>query len=330
MGSSMSPVERAEAELEMVNRLMAGEPEEETTDQETEEAVVKSDEISQEAGEPSKSEEQEKSEQKDEIDYEQKWKSFEGMYSKAMRQIDELKAQNQELNSQVEALASHAQDDNQPSGNVIKDGASKADIAEHLKALSSEYGDDFAEALGSVMKGIAGQEVSGLMSEVDKLNSRIDSVSKISETEKRNNFKRDLTSKVTDWEEIFTSNDFAMWLDSNSESLSGRSYQDLFAEANNSWDLNRMVRFFESYKKETGRAPNEEKAKPKEDPRANQVAPKRGSSSANTPQTAPEEIVWNVAKVNAFYEALRRGEFEGREEEAQRLEASIFAKQKAS
>lgn len=311
MLNAMSPVERAQAELDRIEQLQKGGEQQEATEQPEEDTQEEQEPVEEEAEEQpvERQEEDENSES-----YKKRWISLQGMHKGYLEKIERLTAQNKQLDTRLNRMESE-----RPAQQELSATASTKEISEHLKMLSEEYGEDFSNALSGVVENLVDQKLKGVTGDISKTKQQLESFTQDSVTERQDRFKRDLSAQVDDWEDIFFSDEFSGWLDSHTEPLSGATFGDLFRQANNDWDLNRMVRFFESYKKDTGRVVEE-----KPDPRKKHLSPGRSKAGPNPAKEAPKRQ-WNALTINQFYEDVRRGLYVGKEAEAQALEQEIFA-----
>ena len=305
--ATMNPVERAEAELAEIEKLRNPGEQKPPTE-----------EVEQAQEEPEAQEEEEDQQQEaarvEEDDYKQKWLSLQGMYRKSKEQVDSLISQNRQLTEKIDRFMAEPKG----KGETLAPDASTKEITDHLRSLSDEYGEDFTNALSSVVKQMVGSELKSVTGDLAKVREQVNTVQKDTVEDRQTAFKQGLTQRCPDWFSIFQSDQFAGWLDSNVEALSGRTYGDLFEQANNDWDMDRMVRFFESYKKNNGKVVEE-----RPDPRKQHVVP--GRSKASAPPTKKVDRQWDGNSINKFYDDVRRGIYNGKEAEMQAIEEEIFA-----
>ena len=312
MLNAMSPVERAQAELDRIEQLQKGGEQQEATEQPEEDVQEEQEPVEEEAEEQPV--EQQEEEDENSQSFKSRWLSLQGMHRKFQEKIDTLTSRNAQLEKRLDQMTTE-----RPAQQELSATASTKEISEHLKMLSEEYGEDFSKALSGVVENLVDQKLKGVTGDISKTKQQLESFTQDSVTERQDRFKRDLSAQVSDWEDIFFSDEFSGWLESQTEPLSGATFGDLFRQANNDWDLNRMVRFFESYKKDTGRVVEE-----KPDPRKKHLSPGRSKAGPNPAKEAPKRQ-WNAHTINQFYEDVRRGLYVGKEAEAQALEQEIFA-----
>lgn len=244
--------------------------------------------------------------------YKQRWKSLEGMLRSYKQKLDLLEKHNQVLEDQLVAAQK------EKSSIAVPQDASKQDLQNHLQALADEYGEDFTNVLSNAIR----EEVRKILSEdLAPIKQQVKATAEGNELVRRERFEEGLSAKVPDWREIyFNTPEFEAYLQSNTEPFSGKTFEALFAEANNSWDLDRIAMFFDNFKTATGRA---KKSGPSaKDPRASLVSPGKSNSSASTPQvqdSGKDTKIWTMAEVKAFYKDAQMGKYRGKEAEMDRI-----------
>ena len=320
MAKAMSPIERAQAKIDAFEKP-EGEEKPEESGQQVEEGgeVEVAPETPKEEPKEQPKEEPKKDDglqakfealQKDHKELEQKWKSFHGTFGPMKARLEELEKQNRLMAQQLE---------DSESSNVLSGDASKGELATHLNQLREDYGTEFVEIMQGLMRGMIDERVRPVEESVKK--NQVNT-----EQSQRDAFKANLTMSVPDWEDHWNSEEFGLWLAQNSEPLTGKSYEQLFMEANNNWDLARVARFFTTYKTATGKQPapkTEAVQEKKADPREQLVAPGRSNASANVTPPGNKKI-WTLAEVNTFYKDVQTGRFQGREKEAEAIDQEIF------
>jgi hypothetical protein len=331
-GRAMSPIERAEAKIK---DMQGGGEEEATTEEETpaeQEAPTEAKPEDQESGsevaeekkpEPQKPSEKPAEKKDDEKDWQaeykrihQKYRSLDGMLNPLKEQVDALKEQNKLLMERLNSNSGRGEED----GNTLPSGASKQQIAQHAQTLLDDYGEEFVDVMRSFIKA----EADDLFSKrIEPVNKRVEQGETNQEELRRAGFKANLSSRVPDWEEIYHSEEFDEWLNANTERMTGKSYADIFTEANNKWNLAAVANFFETFKEATGKAESEQQQAPDSDPRERLVAPGDSNASVNTP-TAGKKKIWTLREVNQFYKDAQTGKYVGREDEMARIDQEIF------
>ena len=131
-------------------------------------------------------------------------------------------------------------------------------------------------------------------------------------------FLERLKVRVPDYESINTSDGFLAWLD-EIDPVYGLPRQDALTKAGDARDAERVAAIFLAYKATLQAPAPTTPAATKLD---KQVAPR---STASTPAPTPARVTFTVAEVQAFYRAVQRGEYRGREAEAAALEQTYNA-----
>lgn len=131
-------------------------------------------------------------------------------------------------------------------------------------------------------------------------------------------FLERLKVRVPDYESINTSDGFLAWLD-EIDPVYGLPRQDALTKAGDARDAERVAAIFLAYKATLQAPAPTPPATTKLD---KQVAPR---STASTPAPTPARVTFTVAEVQAFYRAVQRGEYRGREAEAAALEQTYNA-----
>jgi len=140
-----------------------------------------------------------------------------------------------------------------------------------------------------------------------------------------------LSRAVPDWEVINHDPNFILWLD-QVDMFSGQKRKQLIDQAYGSGDAQRTIAFFQAYKNEQtvvsptpGTQPIQTEPPADRLPLAELAAPGRGHSVSSPAPGAPERRIWTAADVNTFYRQKQRGQWAGREAEADRIERDIIA-----
>lgn len=343
MSGVMSPIERAEAELkrlegeagvgeggEKVDEKANAGPKE--SDKPTDEGTP-SDEGGKEGTAPKGDEGREtegkkpdKPAEESEESYKQKWLSAHGMHKRFEEQIAALKEQNSLLLGRINQVQAQPQQ-----GQIgVSQEASKEDLKEHVNKLVEEFGEDFLSSLTGFVRGEIDARVDG---KVDNVKQEVDKVSQDAQNIRQQNFFRDLTARVSDWRDYYGTPEFDGWLRTQIEPMSGKSYSDLFDDANNSWNLEPLAKFFGMYKQFIGKGAateasqqhaHESRQEHQADPREALVSPGKGGSGASIDGKGGEQKVWTQVEINKFYRDVRQGVYAGREAEMNALERDLL------
>jgi hypothetical protein len=243
--------------------------------------------------------------------YKQRWAALQGTLNAERQKVETLTNQVNLLMQQVHQL--------RDAGNTLSANATQGEIADHLSSLATEFGDDFAKALQSVVRG----EIASIIDQrIKPVEEQVGQVAHDTEQARRDRFNAELESMAPGWRATWASSEFQHWLDTTTERFSGKTFRDLFGDANRDWDTPRIAGFFTTFNEATGKATsNKDDAAQSDDPRRKLVTPGRSSASQPSPTNQPK--IWTMAEVNAFYRSCQRGDYQGREAEAVKIEAEI-------
>ena len=266
-----------------------------------------------EADEPSTSDTQDKEE-----DWQQKYKSLQGMYN---ADVPRLNATNRELSSrvsQLEGLLGTMQ--NQPAPTPAP--AEKLITEDDVK----EYGDSI-----NIMRKAAREEVAQANNRVAQLESKLNQlqavVPKVQAQQQQTSeqaFWAKVASDVPNWNEINNDQGFQNWL-LEIDPLTNIQRQTYLEDAQKSLDGNRAVQFFRAWEQANGK-PSAQSTRPSPNPQLQkQVAPGR-SRSGSAPNSG-EPATYTPADITQFFTDVRKGKYKGREDERGRIERDIFAAQ---
>lgn len=269
--------------------------------------------------------------------YKQRWQSLQGNYRKSQEKIDALEDERKELKQTLDSLKEQVSElmtgKQQEQQQQAKDSEN-----ELIGTMSEEVGEKFTDSmvryLESQIEHRIRQAVPELLKQtlpellegkVSNIEQEISSVREDSRSTKQVLFEKDLTSSVPDWREILASPSFGEWAQSQTEEFSGKTYAQLFDEANKAWDLQRIVKLMTAFKQATGRQDTPAKGEQKRDPREEMVSADSGRGDNSSPaQQTSQKTLWNRDKINEFYDQVRRGAYRGREDEMQRIEQEIM------
>ena len=256
-------------------------------------------------------------------DWQQKYKSLQGMYN---ADVPRLNAQNRELSdriTQLESLLSTTQE--APQTQEVQQSVEKLITDDDI----NEYGDSI-----DIMRKAAREEVSQANSRVAQLEAQIrqlqgvvPQVQQVQQQQQQSNeqaFWSKLSSQVPNWSEITDSQDFQSWL-FEVDALSGVTRQAYLEDAQKRMDADRVAKFFSTWEQENGKPNAQSNRKAQNSQLQRQVSPGRGRSgntavSGEAPTYSPEDI-------KKFFADVRQGKFKGRDDERGRIERDIFAAQ---
>lgn len=264
--------------------------------------------------------------------YEQKYKSLQGMYNadipKLSAQIKELTAKNAQMTDLMASLHAVPVPAAAPPAQKL---VSDADVA--------EYGDSL-----EMMRKVSREELYPLHAEIAALKvalnnlatsvntSVLPQVRRVAEQQvmtAEDRFWTELQRDVPNWQQINGDPEFQSWLLSVDD-LTGHTRQSFLEQAQARLDVGRVVAFFRTYAAVSGKH-----STPATPPAAQpngaselekQLAP--GRSRGGQPPVNPTAKMYSPADITKFYDDVRKGVYKGREPERNQMEADIFAARK--
>jgi len=238
--------------------------------------------------------------------WEQRYKSLQGLFN---QKVPELQRQNEELQTNLKAaIARLDQAAEQKSEPASQPAADPKDV--------DAFGQDLVDMVQRQTRAAMGAVATKLDSVVKGYETRLASLEQMvkgaaqtaSMTAEEVFFSR-LQAAVPDWETVNRDQRFLTWL-AEVDPVYGQPRQTALAAAQQSLNVERAANVFKAFKTTL---PQPAKANSLE----KQISPGAGAASP-APQNTPK--MYAAQEVTRFYDALRRGEFRGREAEADKLE----------
>ena len=204
------------------------------------------------------------------------------------------------------------------------DPATKLVTEKDVEAFGPELLDIIKRQATEVAERMTTTKMTALEQENARLKAQIDGVTTRQVSNDRAAYTQTLTQLVPDWVPLNTDEGFLGWIEA-ADPLSGRPIKELLLDAYNQFDANRTAHIFNSYKATRSPAPAPAPTPQNSTQRQleRQVAP--GNSKSSVAPVAAEPRSFTSAEVEAFYRAVSKGEYKGRETEAARVEAEIDA-----
>lgn len=276
-------------------------------------------------------------------DWEQRYRVLQGKYNaevpRLTRQVQDVTTQMNNLQQQLihtqgllAALGQNrgtapgtAQGSPAPSGGLIKDEEVKAFGADLIDVVRRAAQEEITKVVEPLRKEVE---------RVPQIEKQVSGVATKVVMNDQQKFIAYLNEHAPEWRQLNEDEQFLDWLD-QTDPFSGYTRIQLLKQAESSHDGPRAVAFFKAYQKEnatvTPPAPASAPApaaaatpKTLEDFVA-PGAPKSGAGGA--PNEAGKRI-YTTAEIAAFYEAVRRGAYRKKPDEARQIERDIFAAQR--
>lgn len=193
------------------------------------------------------------------------------------------------------------------------------------------FGEDLVDLIGRKAREIAAEQLGPLkaqlaaaQAEIATTKGTVDSVATTAKAVSDQAFYAGLTEAVSDWRAVNQDQGFLNWL-GQVDPLYGQERQALLEDAHAKRDVNRVAAVFQTYKA-TLPAPATPAVKPD---LTRQVSPDASASPTPTPPNAVP-TTYTPDMIQAYYTAVTKGEFKGREAEAKRIEQEIDRQLSAS
>lgn len=194
-----------------------------------------------------------------------------------------------------------------------------------------DYGSEFLNVVGKKAKEEITPEIATLKEELAQIKGKLSGVDSVIQMTAREKMEQHLDGAVPNWRELNTDPEFNAWLDLP-DVFSGGIRKQMLHAAYYRNDANRVAAFFKGFISDEA-AVNPAKAGAGQSAQSTKVpletfaAPGRAKTAA-APAPA-EKPFFTRAQITAFYAAVNRGDFAGKDAEKQKIEQSIFEAQAA-
>lgn len=257
--------------------------------------------------------------------FEQRYRSLQGMYN---ADTARLRADNQQLNgrvSQLEQLLSSFS--SQPVGQNQQTAAEKLVTEKDL----AEYGDSI-EVMRRVTKeetGIYQRRIAELEQMVNQMRAsvlpRVEQVAHKQAVSSEQMFWTELSAIVPNWREVNDNREFQGWL-LEVDPLTGMTRQSYLEDAQRNQDVRRVATFFHTWQVLSGQNVAQPPRHAQVTELDKQITPGRSRGGSAPAQDQPK--TYSPVDISKFYDAVRRGDYRGKEAERDRIERDIFAAQR--
>lgn len=246
----------------------------------------------------------------------QRFRVLEGKYrAEVPRLVAEnryLKAQNDQFKAQIAAGQGAGDPGGQPPARSDSTGISQAEV--------DEYGEDMIALIKKASRADELEEkVKNLEAKLGSLSTGVSNLYAKNQAE----FYEKLTDKVPDWETVNASPEFQAWC-AKFDPESGHQHQAMLDEAAERLDYVTVAQLFNTWKRSAGRPSASDQGARRPD-LSEHVTPKKSNASTAQAAASGGKKIWTEADINQFYTDVRKGVYRGREDEAARIEADIYA-----
>jgi hypothetical protein len=261
--------------------------------------------------------------QKEETDWEQRYKTLQGKYNAEIprlnNEIRDLRDLMVKMGERQEQQA-HAP---QAAPEVVQNKlVTQADI--------DDYGEDFIDVVRRVAKQEYDPVVQRLEKENEQLRNQVGGVQSGLQQTAKERLLSSLDARMPGWREINQSDEFLAWL-GQYDAYSGMRRHDLLLKAFEAGDEARTIAFFEGYRNENAAmAPVD--TQPLAAPRKAKVdmetlvAPGMARETKAARAQEGSAKIWTQQQISNFYDKVVAGKYRGREgeKEKRRIEADII------
>jgi hypothetical protein len=261
----------------------------------------------------------------EDLTYEQRWRSLQGMYN---ADTTRLRAENNQLSQRVGQLE-------QLIASLSAPQQAPAQAAAAAKLITEKDVEEYGDSI-EVMRRAAREEVAARDQEIAELRQvvmqmqanvvpKVESVVQRQALNAEQMFWTELSAEVPDWREINADQGFHNWL-LEVDPLSGVARQTYLDNAQNQLDARRVAGFFRTWQSLNGGSVAQPPRNAAASQLAKQIAPGRGRTSSSA-TTGTEAKTYARSEVAKFFDDVRKGLYKGREQERDRIERDIFAAQ---
>lgn len=232
----------------------------------------------------------------DDADYwQRRFNTLQGKYNAEVTQVAQ---QNRQLTEQLERAEQRAADVEQKLEQARPDGP--VDLSEHFSAEEiEEYGEATLRMMLRAGKRATQADIDRVRQEAE---SKVESVARQQAESQQQQFVRELSAAVPDWESINHDPVFHRWLEADSgrvdESGTPLSRQDMLVRHEQAGNARGVIEWFNAFK--------EARQGEQREPQARREAPPRASGGGGPSATESGPAPWTRAQVNEFYADYRR------------------------
>jgi hypothetical protein len=244
--------------------------------------------------------------------------SWEARYNSMHGQWKRANALNQQMQTRLEALE-----------HMLATPATPAPTPQPTPAQTKlitakeeeELGPEMVDIMRRAAREVAGPEVEGLKAHISELERKLNGTSQTLATDARGRMLQALDQQMPEWHEVNHAPEFHAWL-ALQDPFSGVTRKKLLTDAYEGNKTSQVLAFFKSFVSELAATqPPEPQPEPVRQPAAplkptleSLAAPGRARTAASPVPAAEKQIIY-TSDINAFYDAKRRGLYNGREEE---------------
>ena len=259
-----------------------------------------------------------------EEDFEQKWKTLQGMYT---ADTSRLTAENQQLDGRLRSMEE-----------LISTLQTTPDVPPEPEKPKSLLTEDEVEEYGEsidIMRKVNQETTDSQQVQIDSLNAtiqqlqgqvvpRVEQIATQQAQSVEQNFWSALSDAVPNWRDVNDAPEFKEWL-LEIDPLTNMTRQTYLDGAQRDMDANRVAQFFISWTQANGAIQAQPNRSASNSELAKQIAPGKGRS-IGTPH-GNTKTTYTPQDITEFFKNVRDGKFRGKEEERNKIERDIFAAQ---
>lgn len=263
----------------------------------------------------------------EELTYEQRWRSLQGMYN---ADTTRLRAENNQMNQRVSQLEQLIASLSAPQQGKPAQGTA-------AKLITDKDTEDYGDSI-DVMRRAAREEFGDAQREIAELKRmvmqvqtnvvpKVESVVQKQALSAENAFWSELSAIVPDWREINANQGFHNWL-LEVDPLSGMNRQMYLDVAQGQLDAHRVGEFFRTWQSSNGNSAAQQTRTATATQLEKQIAPGRGRTTASASTVGNNAASYSRTDIAKFFDDVRKGVYKGKEQERDRIERDIFAAQR--
>lgn len=251
-------------------------------------------------------------------DWKHKYEVLQGKYNAEVPRLNTevrlLKSENTTYNSQLREMQEQIKFLISQGGSPPTEKREEGDrSAESIKSIEDQYGSDFVDKLRVLFN-------KEFQKNLQPYNEKISDIEARQASSVWDSYYTNLSNRIPGWQDINKDPRFIEWLNSNHQQFSNKPFMDILRDSHGRADAHAVVKIFEGYLSSIKTPPATPEIAPsnKREELESMVSPGKNKTNT-TPASAGDEFV-SLAKVEKFYEDLRRGKYVGKEAEAKKLD----------
>jgi len=268
--------------------------------------------------------------------YEQQWRSLQGMYNATNSRLQSVTETNKEYQSRIAQME-------QLLASLSTVPSNTTPIMANQNLVSESDRNDYGESI-DVMRKVSREELYPVAAKIASIEATINQLASSLNTSvlpqvqrvahqqamsSEERFWTALSNSVPNWQQINNDSGFQNWLLSI-DPLTGISRQTYLEQAQNSLDVSRVVAFFQSYSESSGKFLADANAQPNRSAVSSQLEKQvnPGRSKGGSAPVTQNAKTYTAADITDFFNKVRQGVYRGKEDERDRIERDIFAAQR--